>query len=68
MRTSAYITGALFIDLVNDYSAENTDWRQTIEQGATPFELAVQTFAISTEDALGNINEILLASEFFLSI
>ena len=53
VRTSAYITGALFIDLVNDYSAENTDWRQTIEQGATPFELAVQTFAISTEDASG---------------
>mgnify|MGYP007060990011 FL=1 len=64
VRSSAYITGALFIDLVNHFSAENMNWRHAIEQGATPFELAVQTFAISTEDALGNINEILSQANF----
>lgn len=64
VRTSAYITGALFIDLVNDFSAENVDWRHAIEQGTTPFELAVQTFSISTEEALGNLNEILTQANF----
>ncbi|MCL5254641.1 MAG: hypothetical protein M1363_00705 [Gammaproteobacteria bacterium] len=64
LRTSAYITGALLTDLVNDFSAEDALWRQAIEQGKTPFDLAIQTFAISTEDALARFNDILTQVNF----
>lgn len=59
IRTSAYPTGALLTDLLNDFSASDNNWRQAIEQGKTPYELALQVFAISTEEALEQLNDVI---------
>ncbi|RUO26870.1 hypothetical protein CWE09_09325 [Aliidiomarina minuta] len=64
LRTSAYVTGALLTDFVNDFSASDNNWRHAIEQGKTPYELALQLFSISTEEALERFNDVIAQYDF----
>ena len=45
VRTSAYVTGATLLSVIEAQSS-NRDWQQQIEQGVTPLELAHELFAI----------------------
>lgn len=64
IRSSAYVTGALLIDLVSDFSDSDNNWRDAIEQGKTPYELAVQIFGISTEEAIARFNDVIAQHGF----
>ena len=64
LRSSAYITGALLIDVIDDFSEPDHDWRHAIEQGAPPYEVAVQLFDVSTEEALAELNTIFADYDF----
>lgn len=64
VRFSAYATGAVMNDLINDASESDNNWRQLIEQGETPYELALQVFSISAEEALAQFNDVIAQYAF----
>lgn len=64
LRFSAYVTGAVLIDLINDFSELDSNWRQAIEQGETPYELALRLFSVSTEEALSHFNDVIAQYSF----
>lgn len=64
LRSSAYITGALLIDVINDFSDPDNDWRHAIEQGETPYEVAVHLFDISSEEATAQLNDVIAQYDF----
>lgn len=64
IRSSAYVTGALLIDLVSDFSDSDNNWRHAIEQGKTPYDLALQVFTISTEEAIARFNDVIAQHDF----
>ncbi|RUO31085.1 hypothetical protein [Aliidiomarina soli] len=63
-RFSAYVTGAVLIDLIDDFSESDNNWREAVEEGETPYELALQIFSISTEEALTQFNDVIAQYDF----
>ncbi|KFZ28792.1 hypothetical protein IDAT_06200 [Pseudidiomarina atlantica] len=49
VRTSAYVTGAILLHLLDSSSSDHT-WQEHIEQGATPIALAQTLFGIAAEE------------------
>lgn len=64
LRTSAYITGSLLTDLILDFSPSDHNWHRTIEQGKTPYEVALQVFSISIEEPLAQLNDVIAQYDF----
>ena len=64
LRSSAYVTGAVLIDLVAEFSGDDTDWRRAMEQGSSPIELALRTFEINTEEALADMEGVMSRHDF----
>ncbi|WP_139043500.1 hypothetical protein [Idiomarina sp. A28L] len=59
VRTSAYATGAFLVDILNEYSPDDYDWRAQLEAGNTPLALAVELFDIDPETAMNEMNALL---------
>lgn len=64
LHTSAYVTGSLLTDLIHDFSPSDNNWHQAVEEGKTPYELALQIFSISTEEALAQFNDVIAQYDF----
>ncbi|RUO35478.1 hypothetical protein CWE13_11145 [Aliidiomarina shirensis] len=56
VRTSAYATGAFLVDILNEYSPDDYDWRAQLEAGNTPLALAIALFEIDPETAMNEMN------------
>ncbi|MCL5051055.1 MAG: hypothetical protein M1473_11145 [Firmicutes bacterium] len=64
VRRLAYATGATLISLMDEFAAPDTDWRHEMEQGKTPYELALEVFSVAPDAALEKFNHVLTQYDF----